>query len=138
MLTIIASAFGGAVLTGLASFITYFFNGKREHKKWLNELKYKQYVSAIVDFEKLAQLLAGNDMSEKVVDEVYTLVHTFRSADLDLIGTKDVKQHHTTVLHSIHGLIAEAAKGPDTESFKTFDRALTVLITSMRKDLRVH
>lgn len=53
LLTVIASAFGGAIITGLIALITHALTGRREQKKWLLDQKYKVYVSFLRDIEAL-------------------------------------------------------------------------------------
>lgn len=46
-ITVVASAFGGAVLTLIGGFITHWLTGKRERARWSLELKSRVYEEAI-------------------------------------------------------------------------------------------
>jgi hypothetical protein len=57
-LTIIASAFGGVIITVLAGFVTFALTGRREQKKWLLDLKYKAYTARLEAIEETGRNLA--------------------------------------------------------------------------------
>ena len=81
-LTIIASAFGGAVLTGLTTLIVNWRSGVRERKKWELEARYNVYTEYL---ERIAR--DTREMRSRVLDALPKGRHN-GDLEKDLLGTQ--------------------------------------------------
>ncbi|GAA1050647.1 hypothetical protein [Arthrobacter russicus] len=93
---IVASAFGGAIITGLVGLITHTLTGRREQKRWILDQKYRVYVDFLREvemqnryyrkicnstFREGAKMLLHSDSPSRTTDiqEILLLAH-FRLA----------------------------------------------------------
>lgn len=71
LVTIIASAFGGAVLTGLVGLFTHWSAGRREARRWRLDLKYREYLRFIEGMESAEQRMIVQTVKLKEVPNLY-------------------------------------------------------------------
>jgi hypothetical protein len=90
-LTIIASAFGGVIITVLAGFVTFALTGQREQKKWLLDLKYKAYTARLEAIEEtgrnLAQIARG-----RITPDTSTPIPS--TQEVSFLASKDVEDKY--------------------------------------------
>lgn len=134
-LTIIASAFGGAILTGIVGLITYLLNARREHAKWLRDLKFRTYADKLTRLEHLHTGLESTDSDESSgqdgADDWSTAMTV---ADLDLVASPEVTAEHMRVVATIASYIRNDIDGIPNE-MTAFRKSLLSLTAAMRKDI---
>lgn len=126
-ITIVASAFGGALITSGVTIWAKFADSKAEHRKWLREEKFKTYVDAQIIFQGLQskEHLAG--LLKQDSTGLITRTHSAFSR-IDLLAPLHVRA-------AVGDARSKLTSHDDDAQVKAFKSAISKLLVEMRKDL---
>lgn len=127
-----ASAFGGAVVTAAIGLMTFIMTGRREHRRWLYDLKYKNYLEVLRawhNWERVVKLSA--DQRKEINLKIMELV----AADLVLVYSLKVEQAFTTLVEEMVKQDHDVRCGERTEF--DLEEHWKRLVNRMRKDLGI-
>lgn len=125
-ITIVASAFGGALITSGVTIWAKFADSKAEHRKWLREEKLSSYVDFIRMADHVYYALNGKvkpDDHSKFMGEI-----TMAVTRIDLLASADVAQKSREIRDS-------ATADKDTANHGAYFERIRDLTKLMRKDL---
>ncbi|MFJ2144151.1 hypothetical protein ACIOJF_02475 [Glutamicibacter sp. NPDC087831] len=127
--TIIASAFGGALLTSAVTLFTKWRDSKNEHKKWLKDQKLKAYsdLQAIFIQSRTHDPIAGksSEVQNDFIDNYFAL-----NSHMKLLAPDSINV-------ALRELVQVFNLRQDPEKAHIYDSHLTKVTNNMRKDLGV-
>ena len=130
---LLASAFGGAVVTAAIGLLTFIMTGRREHRRWLYDLKYKNYLEVLRAWHNWEQVVTRN--AGRRQDEVHPKMMELVAADLVLVYSLKVERSFTALVDDIIKQNNEITIG-ERKKFDLEHRWINV-VNSMRKDLGI-
>ena len=137
VLTIIASALGGAVVTGIIGIVTFVWTGKRDHARWLYDLKYQSYLEVLRVWKNWSDMLKPVMSAEEYtqMDAVHLKIRELVAADLVLVNSSKVDAAFTSLLSAMTDQFLEVREGDREEIDLHLD--WLALVNTMREDLRI-
>lgn len=129
-ITIVASAFGGALLTSLVTIWAKFADSKAEHEKWLRNEKYNAYVDAQLIFHSFKSEEHATDLLGKDPVQLITDIHSALSR-IEMLAPANVRD-------AVKNTREKLGKYEDDEEIQAFKDAIAELLVAMRGDLLNH
>jgi hypothetical protein len=137
VIPIVVSAFGGAAVTAIVGVVTFVWTGHREHRRWLYEIKYQNYLEVLRIWGSWTRM-SKPGMSKKdyvQLDPIFIKITELTSADLVLVNSKRVDRTFSKLLRAMNSQFAEM-KEDQRSDYDLHDEWLA-LVHDMRKDLNI-
>lgn len=134
MLTITASGFGGAILTGLATFV---WSGKRDHEKWLNELKFKCYAARTQEAEAFFATATSKPLDSDHRHQLRSIIDRSLGTDINIVGSAKVMHMQSNMLAAMFDASRSETQAEFRTQLQVFSTAADSMVEAMRIDLKV-
>lgn len=138
LLTLIG-ALGGAVVTALVALITHVLTGKREHKRWLLNLKYQAYLKIIASMEQALQAVNDPIQLLELTDKWAKAMEDLNTAEMGLLSNDASMKAFNNLIRAYGQYQPHILKSREEqyEYREPVNRALFECMLAFRKDLGV-
>lgn len=136
--TIILSIFGGAALTGLIGLAVFILTGRREHKRWMYDLRYEKYLEALKVWQqwlRTVESMRTGQADLAKAEHSYIRMSELISADLLLVSSPTVEKKFTKLLEALQNH-ANNDSAPSEVNYDVQTESLE-WIHAMRSDLKI-
>lgn len=104
-ISLIGSAFGGALITGLVGLATHLLAGKREHKKWLREEKLEAYSDFLTVARNTEWEIRGHELDDVSTEDVHRALRSINHFRSKLLAPQRINElidrYHRQLMDSI-------------------------------------
>jgi hypothetical protein len=137
IIPLVAGALGGAVVTTLVGTITFILTGRREHRRWLYDLKYQNYLEVLRIWNHWTRLskpgMSPEDYAKQ--EPIYLKISELVLADLVLVNSPRVDRAFSRLLQAMHNQFEKMKTGE--RSAYDLRAEWLLLVREMRRDLNI-
>lgn len=136
-LTLLAGAAGGGIIAGIFAMVGAWIANKREHKRWLNQLKFTCYLDRIKEAEQFIAAAVSAEFSATLCSELMKIADRGIGSDINIVGSTKAMDIHNDLMQTMLRAAGCHEKSQFHTEIKKFSRTADYMAIEMRKDLRV-
>ena len=130
---------GGAGVTARVALTTHILTGRREHKRWILDLKYQAYLKIVASMEQALQAVNDPDHLAQLVAKLTAAMEDINTAEIGLLSNNASMEAYARMIRAFNEYqphITESRE--DQEKYREpVNRALFHCMQTFRKDLGI-
>lgn len=138
-LALVGSAFGGAIVTTAIGLLTHALTGRREHKRWLLDLRYQAYLKVIASVEQLLTVQNDPETFHSSLEKTAEIMQDYNTAEMYMLANQRSMKAYVQLNRAYFEFTKHAMESrEDQKPYRTaMDNAFNECVKAFRQELKV-